>query len=185
MSEDLWRGELVRLAAIEPEDAEAILPWHQDAAFLRGYGAEPALPRGIEDVRELLAGLGRNDRLFAVRRLEDDALVGVVGLDGINWVHGVAGASVGIGPAFQGRGYGREALALLLRLAYDELNLFRLTVTVFAYNRRAIALYEGLGFQHEGAMRAFVRRDGRRYDLLIMGLLEPEWRRGAAAQPPA
>jgi len=30
-----------------------------------------------------------------------------------------------------------------------------------------------------------VRRDGRRHDLLIMGLLEPEWRRGAAAQPPA
>ena len=73
------------------------------------------------------------------------------------------------------------ALRLLLRFAFDELNLYRVQLTVFSYNPRAIRLYEKLGFRHEGTFREFVQRDGARHDMLLYGLLRQEWEAQGAA----
>jgi len=59
--------------------------------------------------------------------------------------------------------------------AFDELNLHRVTATVFSNNERSIALFEKLGFRREGVYREFLQRDGRRYDMYLYGLLRPEW----------
>ena len=66
-------------------------------------------------------------------------------------------------------------MRLALKFAFDELNLHRVQLTVFAYNDRAIALYEKLGFQREGTFREFLHRDGARYDMYLYGLLRREW----------
>ncbi len=66
-------------------------------------------------------------------------------------------------------------MRLLLTFAFDELNLHRVQLTVFSYNRPAIALYEKLGFQREGTFREFLQRDGRRHDMFLYGLLRREW----------
>jgi RimJ/RimL family protein N-acetyltransferase len=88
----------------------------------------------------------------------------------------VCGFSIAIGdPANWGQGYGYEAAQLALAFAFDELNLHRVTTTVFSYNERSIALVEKLGFRTEGAFREFLHRDGRRHDMLLYGLLRPEW----------
>ncbi len=63
-----------------------------------------------------------------------------------------------------------------MRFAFDEVNLRRLSLTVFAYNTRAIRLYEGMGFVREGTFREFLVRDGQPHDMLLYGLLEREWR---------
>ena len=55
------------------------------------------------------------------------------------------------------------------------MNLHRVQLTVFAYNERALALYERLGFQREGVYREFIQRDGVRYDMYLYGLLRREW----------
>ena len=52
-------------------------------------------------------------------------------------------------------------------------------LTVFAYNERAIALYEKLGFVREGVYREFLARDGVRYDMYLYGLLRREWEASA------
>ena len=89
--------------------------------------------------------------LFAIRALDNDELIGYVELDGILWPHRVSGASIAIGEAKHwGKGYGYEVMQLVLRFAFDELNLHRVQLTVFSYNERAIALYEKLGFHREG-----------------------------------
>ncbi len=49
---------------------------------------------------------------------------------------------------------------------------------MFSYNVEAIALYERLGFTHEGEQRAWGWRDGRPFGLVTMSLLEPEYRAG-------
>ena len=63
----------------------------------------------------------------------------------------------------------------LLDPAFGELNLHRVQLTVFAYNERAIALYEKLGFVREGVYREFMACDGVRYDMYLYGLLRREW----------
>ena len=66
-------------------------------------------------------------------------------------------------------------MRLLLDYAFGELNLHRFQLTVFAYNERASALYEKLGFVREGVFREFLLRDGTRYDMYLYGLLRREW----------
>jgi RimJ/RimL family protein N-acetyltransferase len=57
------------------------------------------------------------------------------------------------------------------------LNLYRVSLDVFAYNLRAIRCYEKAGFVVEGRARQFLNRDGRRWDLIYMGILGEEWGR--------
>jgi len=64
---------------------------------------------------------------------------------------------------------------LILRFAFCELNLHRVNLNVFEYNPRAIHCYEKVGFKHEGRLRQCLNRDGRRWDLVYMGILRGEW----------
>jgi RimJ/RimL family protein N-acetyltransferase len=71
-------------------------------------------------------------------------------------------AEVGIGigePGLWGRGLGREALGLLVGHLVDDLGLHRITLSVLAYNDRAIASYKAAGFEVEGIERDGVMTD--------------------------
>ena len=64
---------------------------------------------------------------------------------------------------------------MLLRFAFAELNLFRVTAIVPEYNEAAIALLKKFGFIQEVCRRKSLERDGRRWDLYVFGLLRDEW----------
>jgi RimJ/RimL family protein N-acetyltransferase len=66
-------------------------------------------------------------------------------------------------------------MRLMLHYAFTELNLQRITLAVFDYNRRAVRSYEKAGFTYEGRERGFLYRDGERADTLFMGILRDEW----------
>jgi RimJ/RimL family protein N-acetyltransferase len=66
-------------------------------------------------------------------------------------------------------------MELALNFAFRELNLYRVQLTVFSYNERALKLYEKMGFKREGVFRDFIQRDGRRHDMILFGLLRREW----------
>lgn len=177
----LLHGTLVCLTALTPDDLPIIAHWHEDVRFLRLYDARPAHPKSEADLGRWLEELQTNDRTraFAIRPLKGDKLLGTLELDGIIWPHGVCGMGIAIGdPANWGKGYGSEAARLGLAFAFDELNLHRVQATAFAYNAHSIALLEKLGFQREGVYREFLRRDGKRHDMVLYGLLEREWRAG-------
>jgi RimJ/RimL family protein N-acetyltransferase len=70
---------------------------------------------------------------------------------------------------------------IILRFAFTELNLRRVTLTVFEYNPRAIRSYEKAGFHHEGRLRGVLLRDGKRWDMLYMGILAEDWKEGTHA----
>ena len=90
--------------------------------------------------------------------------------------HRTTFVSIGIGDVrHRGHGYGRDAMHVGLNFVFNELNLYRVCLTVFSYNESAIALYEALGFTREGVYREHLERDGRRYDMYLYGLLRPEW----------
>ena len=76
----------------------------------------------------------------------------------------------------RGKGYGREAMTLLLDFAFARLNLHKVWLHVLTANEPAIKLYEALGFQRDGVLRDEVFRDGRYLDMYVMAILESEWR---------
>ena len=175
----LLHGSRVRLTALTSDDLPAIARWYEDAEFLRLYDARPAVPRTEAELARHLEEMRKseNDFAFAVRPLDGDELIGTLELDGVLWPHGVGGIGIAIGErANWGQGYGTVAARLALAFAFDEINLHRVQATVFSYNARSIALFERLGFQREGVYREFLQRDGKRYDMLLYGILEWEWR---------
>jgi RimJ/RimL family protein N-acetyltransferase len=180
MSDDsnLFRGELVRLVAPSERDASVLARWSEDTDYLRAVDSDYARPLSVEEAALRLnpEEADPNKVEFHIRTLADDRLIGFVALHSIEWNNGAGILAVGIGePQFRGQGYGTDALRLILRYAFHELNLFRIGLDVIATNTHAIHTYEKLGFQHEGSMRGAVLRDGRRTDRIFMGILRDEW----------
>ncbi len=178
LTNPLLRGDLVRLDAITPDDLPTVTRWFSDPVFMRLFDARPAAPRTLAAVQDEITTLQKSsqDFTFAIRRTSQDAIIGVVTIDEILWPHRVGGLAIGLGSAEQrGQGFGTEAGALALRFAFQELNLHRITVTVFRYNTASLRMVEKLGFVQEGVFREFLERDGQRHDMLLFGLLRPEW----------
>ena len=176
---NLFQGKKVRLGPLTKDDASAIAPWTQDGGYLRLQDTGIARPETADKIGEEIDRDNESETTFsfAIRRTDDDALIGTIGLFDVEWGNRTAWVGVGFGRREDwGKGYGTEAMSLLLAYAFDELNLHRLQLTVIAYNPRAIAMYEKVGFVREGAYREFVDRDGARHDLILYGLLRPEWR---------
>jgi RimJ/RimL family protein N-acetyltransferase len=105
-----------------------------------------------------------------------DQPIGFVGLRNVLWNQRDAWVGIGIGEAkYWGKGYGTDAMLLALRYGFMELNLERVSLSVFASNQRAIRSYEKAGFRPEGLKRQVIRRDGVVEDVLYMGILRQEW----------
>ncbi|HKW97839.1 MAG TPA: GNAT family protein [Bryobacteraceae bacterium] len=75
-----------------------------------------------------------------------------------------------------GAGFGREALRLTVRMAFEQLSAHRLWLDVFSDNDRARRAYRAVGFIEEGTLRECVRHDDRFRSLVVMSILENECR---------
>lgn len=179
---DLLAGEVVRLSAVDAgELGRAYAGWNRDSELKRLLDTEAARlyfsKAGAAFFEKMIKEDPPTNHYFAIRALEDDRLLGDINLDVINnWGSRDSFVGLGIGDRRDwGRGYGTDALKIALRFAFTEINLRRVTLTVFEYNPRAIRSYEKAGFQHEGRLRGALLSDGRRWDILYMGLLYETW----------
>ena len=174
---DMLTGKLTCLTAVNPDtDAEIIARWSGDSHFWRLVHTEPALPVLPRRVRQELEERPVDQYGFAIHTLADDRLIGLIGLYTIYWVHGEAFLGVHIGERdYWGKGYGTDAVRILLRYGFDELNLQRVSLSLLEGNARAMRSYEKCGFRYEDRERQAWAYDGRRWDEIYMGLLREEW----------
>lgn len=77
---------------------------------------------------------------------------------------------------YWGRGLGKEATILLLDFAFNKKGLHNMMLGVYAFNKRAINLYEQIGFQEIGRKREFQAVGGKRFDMILMDMLSTEFR---------
>jgi RimJ/RimL family protein N-acetyltransferase len=181
MKTNLLQGTLVQLVAQEPEEhAEAISRWNRDTEWWRLLAAEPSNQYSAKKISQWIEQDQQKDKpvaySFAIHKLEDNHLVGFIGLDGDLFPHGEAFVGIGIGEReLWSKGYGTDAMRVILRFAFQEMNLRRVSLDTFEYNPRAIHSYEKAGFSHEGRARGFLNREGKRWDLIFMGILKEEW----------
>lgn len=178
---DILKGELVRLSAVDPEEfSKAFTHWRRDSEFMRLIDSSEVMLRSQKDsqkwIEKELEDQEVNQYMFTIRTLAEDKLLGDIGLSVVNWMSRDAFVGLGIGERdFWGRGYGTDVMKVILRYAFMEINLRRVTLSVFEYNPRAVRSYEKAGFVHEGRMRQFLNREGKRWDMLFMGILRDEW----------
>lgn len=106
----------------------------------------------------------------------DDVPVGIVNITDINLQHRRCSWGIYLAePGARGTGAAEGACLLSLNHAFDGLGLGRVMCETLHDNRRAIALYERIGFRREGYHRAHVWRGGESFDVVSFGLLATDW----------
>ncbi len=171
-------GERTRLRAIEPEDAAAAFRWVNDPEVTEHLAIRYPMSLATEQAWAERAGAppGYRNAVFAIEALDDGTLIGVCGLHGQTPEDRTSELGVNIGERSRwGRGYGFDALRTLLGFGFRELNLRRIWLRVDENHPRGIALYERLGFAHEGRQRASHWSRGRALDFLVMGIAREEF----------
>ena len=185
----LFEGKDIRFGPLDHEkDPEIESKWTHDSDFMRMYEIEPAHPMSPAMLKKKYEKLEKeideykNIFYFTIRAKDDDRLIGKAMINRIEWSNGNGWIRVGIGAeADRHKGYGFQALEMLLRFAFSELNLYRVTTSVQEYNEAGIALLRKFGFVEEVRRRRSLDRDGRRWDLLVFGVLKDEWQKQANA----
>jgi RimJ/RimL family protein N-acetyltransferase len=172
----LLGGHQVGLALMRKEDVPTIARWHQDLEFTASIGS-PGEAHSLEMREEAYQ---KNSRMrpdsveLAVILLATGRLVGFGGLFDISRAM-TASLFVGIGERdLWGKGLGTEATRLICEYGFFFRNLYSVKVEVNGYNRRAIRVYERLGFKLIGKVRGAIVLNGNRYDQVLMDLLRDE-----------
>jgi RimJ/RimL family protein N-acetyltransferase len=174
----LLAGELVRLRELRVEDLPQLVEWWHDEALAVRQVTGTVHPRPGAAVAEMFRSWSRNvgaDVGLSVVVRDTGELAGHVTLYGADVKDRCATLAVVVGPPFQGRGLGRDALRTLVRYGFAELGLHRVELGVNGDNAAAIAAYTAVGFVEEGRRRKAVFRHGRWHDHVQMGLLAEEW----------
>ena len=186
MAHPFLAGENVYLRPVEPRDLDG--PWtgwlndFEVTRFLE-TGVFPTTRESLERYVETVVGNPQNVMLAIVDR-KSDTHIGNIKLGPIQWIHRRADMGILIGDKeFWGRGFGREAVALITDYGFRRLNLHKITLGVYADNEPAVRMYQKLGFRIEGTLKEHLFSDGRYHDKHVMGILSAEWSgppRGAA-----
>jgi len=101
--------------------------------------------------------------------------IGTCGYHEIDWRNRNTEVGISIGEKeWWNKGYGSEAMELLVKYGFETLNMHRVWLRVFERNKRAIRSYEKVGFVHEGQMRESDYKDGKYHNILLMSILRQE-----------
>ena len=169
-------GDRIYFSPISLDDIEEYLDMVNEINVSVGLGC--VVYTGIVDFereKEVLSSL-KKEKNFAVRLLENNELLGNIGFNSIGEIHRTAEIGIMLGnPKYQRKGYGMEALNLLLDYGFSFLNLRNIYLKVFEYNEAAYNLYKKVGFKEVGRLRKAVEIMGKTYDEIIMDMLKEEF----------
>jgi aminoglycoside 6'-N-acetyltransferase len=167
-------GRFVRLRPGRPEDAGRLREILAEPSVARWWGE----PDPVTDIENDLLGAGSSVLLVveAGGQVAGGQVAGGIQYhEELDPMYRHAGIDIFLGAAFQGRGAGREAVALLAGFLFERRGHHRITIDPAAANERAIRSYASVGFRPVGVMRQYERGgDGRFHDGLLMDLLRGE-----------
>lgn len=173
--ERFLNGEVVFLSEIESSDA---------ALFIRVMDDEEVrvLARSRRDVMndgnvtKMLENLQRREEGFVVHRKDDGSAIGYALILDRDEYNREASLAISIaGEENRGKGFGRDAMKLLLKHAFIDLNLESVYLSAYEYNRRALGLYESLGFKPAGRRRHSRIIGNKIYDEIILDMIAAEY----------
>jgi RimJ/RimL family protein N-acetyltransferase len=169
-------GEKAVLRPFTEADAEVIAEMIEDPEVIR-FTFEPDTVITPESLRSWYGSRSdRTDRLdLAVTDRATGELVGEVVLNQWNPATRSCNFRTLLGPRGRGRGLGTEATRLIVAYGFEQLGLHRIELQAYAHNRRALRVYEKVGFVVEGVRREVQLREGEWADEVLMAILDHEW----------
>jgi RimJ/RimL family protein N-acetyltransferase len=172
-------GKRVRLRAIRKEDLPQFVAWLNDPEVIRNLTiyAPMSLEQEEQWYRETLAQpIDAQPLGIEIKTGQAWNLIGNIGF--LNIDQRVHSAEIGIfigDKSTWDKGYGTEAMQLMLAYGFNTLNLNRIYLRVYETNPRGIRCYEKAGFQQEGRQRQAYFLEGKYIDVLLMSILKSDW----------
>lgn len=169
-------GERVYLSPMCMADAETFTKWMNDFNVTDYTGRSSSLMTMEAENSWMNNVLNSNEPLFSIIKLENDELIGNISLMKIDNIRRTATLGIMIGEdKNRSKGYGTEAIKLLLDYGFNYLNLNNIMLEVFAFNERAIRAYQKAGFKEIGRRREAYFLNGKYYDEVYMDVLAKEF----------
>lgn len=172
----MLHGDRVALRALEPADAGTMLRWYQDHEFSTRDGNIYGTSReSLEAFLRTLTSPSFRDVSLGIT-IDGGTLIGIIRLKRTSPEDRHADLGIAIERAHWSEGYGTDATRTILRFAFEEMNLHRVSLGVDDDNMRARRCYEKCSFVEEGILRQARYRNGRWHDLIMMAILKDERR---------
>lgn len=174
----MYTGQLVRLREYKREDVVQAQRYLNDPEVKRLL--QPGIPflYTLEDEHRWFDSMSASKETysFAIETLEDKRYIGGCGLNHIDWKNSVAVVGIFIGDKeYWGRGYGTDAMKVLVKFIFEQMNINKIKLNVYSFNNRAVKSYEKCGFKLEGTLRQEIFRDGKYHDEYVMSILKEEY----------
>ena len=172
-------GSRVTLRPVGPEHADGLWDLVNDPEIARLTGSHGELDRTAIQIWYGTRG-DHDDRLdLAICDADDDTYLGEVVLNDLDPHNLSCNLRIAlVGTRVCGRGYGTEAIRLVLDHAFATTDLHRIALEVFDFNDRAIHVYRKVGFVEEGVRRDALRWNGEWHNAVMMAILAPHWAAG-------
>jgi len=175
---NFWQGKLIRLRAVEFEDWKYFLEWDKDIEFSQ-FTDDLLFPDSSERLKKWISEMAtvepwKHDFRMLIENLEGEC-VGTINSHTCNARAGTFQYGIYIQYEHRAKGYGTEAIKLLLTYFFHELRYQKVNVSIHAFNEGSIKLHRKLGFLEEGRLRQMVFTNGTYYDEVILGMTVEEF----------
>lgn len=174
----MLHGSRLILRSLSEDDLnDNYLQWLNDP-LVNQYLETRFIPQSLQQLKSywLKHSSDANSPWFAICLSSDCRHIGNIKLGPINWIHRRADISLFIGDKCTwGQGYASEAIKVLVRWAFSELNLYKLNAGIYSSNVGSRKAFEKAGFYHEATLIEDVYSSGKRCDVLRYGLTLTQW----------
>lgn len=168
-------GERIYLSPRNIEDYEQFTEWLNDFETTDYIGRSNQITTLIGE-KEWLEKHANDVASFSIIDLKEDKLLGSIGIEDINYTRRTGTLGIFIGDKdSRNKGYGKEAIELILDYGFNYLNLHNINLHVFDFNKRAIACYKKCGFKECGRRRESYFLNGKYYDVISMDVISSEF----------
>lgn len=170
--EKLYSDGNIYLRLMTAEDTDNIVKWRNSDAVRTNFIYQKLFTRqSHEQWIKTMVNTGKVVQMI-ICRCENDESVGSVYIRDIDTTHHKGEYGVFIGEASaRGCGIGTAAAKLMIHYAFEELQLHRLFLRVFADNAQAMGSYEKAGFEKEAYLKDDVCIDGVYRDIVLMAII--------------
>ena len=167
-------GQKCYLSPVDVNDAEKFTEWLNDFEVTKNLLMFPYMI-SIGTEKDFLEKLSR-EHTYSIIDIATNELIGNCGYDSVDHINQTAGIGIFIGnKKYWNKGYGTEALTLLMDFGFKVLNFHNIFLNVYSFNKRAIRCYEKIGFKTIGRKRESILRGKERHDNIFMDILYEEF----------